>query len=130
MADAKGEFNVTKWDEQTYEELESGKLTRAEIGADLTGDLAGTARVVWLMSYRSDGTAQYVGYLNVNGTLGGRSGGFVVSSSGDFDGELAAGPWTIIDGSGYGELSGITGAGAFHSPHGGTATYRLSYQLA
>ena len=130
MAEAKGEFNVTKWDEETYAELESGKLTRAEIAADLAGDLAGAGSVTWLMCYRADGTAEYIGYLNVDGSLDGRSGGFVVSTSGAFDGEVASGPWTIVEGSGRGELSGIRGSGSFDSPHGGTATYRLTYQVA
>ena len=130
MAEAKGEFNVTKWDEHPYEEFESGKLTRADIAADLTGDLAGSGSVVWLMCYRADGTAEYVGYLNVDATLEGRSGGFVISTSGAFDGKLASGPWTIVEGSGRGDLNGVSGVGSFDSPHGGTATYRLSYQLA
>lgn len=130
MNEATGEFNVTNWDEKTYAELESGKLTRAEITAEIAGDLVGTCSVTWLMCYRADGTADYVGYLNVDATLDGRRGGFVVGSSGAFDGKVAAGPWTIVEGSGRGELSGIRGAGTFDSPHGSTATYRLSYELA
>jgi uncharacterized protein DUF3224 len=130
MAEATGEFNVTKWDEQPYEELENGKLTRAEIAADLAGDLAGTGRVTWLMCYRADGTANCLGYLNVDATVDGRRGGFVVSTTGSFDGKVASGPWTIVEGSGRGELSGIRGSGSFDSPHGGTTTHRLSYELA
>ena len=130
MAEATGEFNVTNWDEQPYEELDNGKLTRAEITAELTGDVAGTGKVTWLMCYRADGTADYLGYLSVDVTVGGRRGGFVVSTTGSFDGKVASGPWAIVDGSGRGDLSGITGSGSFDSPHGGTATYRLSYELA
>jgi hypothetical protein len=130
MAEAKGEFNVTKWDEEAYAELGNGKLTRAEITADLAGDLAGSGSVTWLMCYRADGTADYVGYLNIDATLDDRHGGFVVATSGSFDGKVASGPWTIVDGSGRGDLSGISGSGTFDSPHGGTATYRLTYELA
>ena len=130
MTEARGEFNVTKWDEETYEELGNGKLTRAEIMADLVGDLAGSGTVTWLMCYRADGTADYLGYLNIEATIDGRRGGFVIGTSGSFDGTLATGPWTIVDGSGRGELSGISGSGTFDSPHGGTATYRLAYELA
>jgi hypothetical protein len=129
MAEATGEFNVTTWDEQTYEELGDGKLTRAEIAAELKGDLAGTGTVTWLMCYRADGTADYLGYLNVNAAIDGRSGGFVIATSGAFDGKVATGPWTIVEGSGRGELSSISGQGTFDSPHGGTATYRLTYRL-
>lgn len=129
MADAKGQFNVTKWDEEPYADREAGRLTRADITADLAGDIAGSATVVWLMCYRADKTADYVGYVDIDATLDGRSGGFVITSSGTFDGERAAGPWTIVEGSGRGELAGIEGSGSFEAPHGGTATYLLSYRL-
>lgn len=129
MTTAKGEFNVTSWDEDPYAEYDEGKLTRADITAELAGDVSGSGRVTWLMCYRKDGTADYVGLLDVSGTLDGREGGFVVSTSGSFDGQKAAGPWSIVDGSGRGGLTGISGSGAFDSPHGGTTTYELSYEL-
>ena len=129
MSEDRGEFNVTSWDEKTYAELESGKLTRAEITAELKGDIVGTGAVTWLMCYRADGTADYVGYLNVDSTVEGRKGGFVIGSSGTFDGKVAAGPWDIVEGSGRGELSAIAGAGSFESPREGTTTYHLSYDL-
>ena len=129
MAEVTGEFNVKKWDEQPYAELEAGKLTRAEIEADLAGGLTGAGRVVWLMCYRADETAEYLGFVDLEVTLDGRGGGFVVSSSGTFDGERAAGPWTSVEGTGRGSLAGIRGSGSFDAPHGGTATYRLTYEL-
>lgn len=67
--------------------------------------------------------------LDIEAAIGDRKGGFVVSSSGTFDGEKAAGPWSILDGSGRGQLKGITGSGQFDSPHGGTATYALTYEV-
>jgi len=129
MSEVTGEFNVRKWDEQPYAELGAGKLTRAEIEADLVGGLTGAGRVVWLMCYRPDETAEYLGFLNLDVTLQGSRGGFVISSSGTFDGERAAGPWTIVEGTRRGDLAGIRGSGWFDAPHGGTATYGLMYEL-
>ena len=129
MAEARGEFNVTDWKEETYAELESGKLTQAKVTADFSGDIAGSGRVEWLMCYRGDGTADYVGFQDIDATLDGRSGGFVVTSTGTFDGKVAEGPWTIVDGSGRGELAGISGTGHFSAPLGGGAKYRLTYEV-
>jgi len=42
MAQAKGEFNVTDWNEETYAELEAGKLTRAKVTAEFSGDIVGS----------------------------------------------------------------------------------------
>ena len=129
MAEASGDFSVTSWDEETYAELEAGKLTRAKVMADFTGDIAGSGRVEWLMCYRGDGTADYVGFQDIEATLDGRRGGFVVTSTGTFDGKVAEGPWTIVEGSGRGDLATIAGSGHFSAPLGGGASYRLDYQL-
>ena len=129
MAEATGDFNVTSWDEETYAELEAGKLTRAMVTADFTGDVVGSGRVEWLMCHRGDGTADDVGFQDIDATLDGRRGGFVIASTGTFDGKVAEGPWTVVEGSGRGDLAGISGSGHFSAPLGGGATFRLDYEL-
>jgi hypothetical protein len=129
-AEARGAFNVRDWDEETYAERTDGKLTRATVTAELDGDIRGTAAVTWLMCYRADGTADFVGFVDIDGTLRGRQGGFVVESRGRFDGQVASGPWAIVEGSGRGELAGIAGSGVFDSTHEGANTYRLTYRSA
>jgi hypothetical protein len=62
---------------------------------------------------------------HVTGTLEGRTGGFVMETTGDFDGTTAKGRWSIISGSGTGGLAGISGEGGFEAPHGPTATYAI-----
>lgn len=129
MTKARGEFHVTGWDEATYAEVEAGKLTQADVTADLAGDVDGTGKVRWLMCYRADGTADYLGFLDLEATLGGRRGGFVVRTLGVFDGAKAAGPWAIVEGSGRGDLAGIRGTGELDAPLHGTATFELVYEL-
>jgi len=129
MAQATGEFTVTDWKEESYTERESGKLTRATVTAEFSGNIAGSGRIEWLMCYRGDETADYVGFQDIEATLDGRRGGFVVTSTGTFDGKVAEGPWTIVEGSGRGDLAGIFGSGHFSAPLGGGATYRLTYEL-
>src|SRR5919198_4366477 len=114
-----GKFKYTSWDENAYEELSSGRrLTRASVAQDLSGDLEGKGSAEWLMCYRPDKTATFVGLQRLAGTTGDRSGSFVVESRGTFDGERAKGSWHVVEGSGTDGLEGISGDGGFQAPHG------------
>jgi hypothetical protein len=130
MERATGSFQVRSWDENTYEELEGGgKLTLASVEYGLRGDIEGEGTVRWLMVYQAGGTAHYTGLQRVRGSIAGRKGSFVVETVGDFDGELAAGTWEIVPGSGTGALAGISGKGTGRAPSGAEATYQLDYDL-
>ena len=127
---ARGTFEIKAWDETPYVELDGErKLTRASVEQALSGDLDGEASVEWLMCYREDKTADFVGLQRFVGRLGERSGSFVMTTQGTFDGVKAAGPLTVIAGSGTDELTGITGSGAFDAPHGETPTFELDYDV-
>jgi len=82
-----------------------------------------------LMAYRPDATADYVGLQRITGTLAGRSGTFVLSTVGTFDGQEASGTWTVLAGSGTDELAGLTGTGTFSAPSGGEPSVSLDYDL-
>ena len=87
---ATGRFRISSWDEDTYGELDGGgKLSRAAVEQAFEGDIEGTGAVQWLMCYRGDDTADFVGLQSVDGTVGGRSGSFVLRTSGTFDGSEA-----------------------------------------
>ena len=125
-----GTFKYTSWDENPYEELESGRrLTRASVAQDLSGDIEGEGSAEWLMCYGADKTATFVGLQRLSGRIGERSGSFVVESHGTFDGELARGRWTVVPGSGTDDLHGIQGDGTWEAPHGPEATFELDYDL-
>jgi hypothetical protein len=127
---AQAKFEVQSWDENTYEELDGdAKLTRASVGQGFTGDLEGEGSVEWLMCYREDKTADFVGLQRFVGRLGSRSGSFVMRTQGTFDGEKAAGELSVVPGSGTEELAAITGTGAFAAPLGSTASVELDYDL-
>jgi hypothetical protein len=130
MSNATAEFAVASWNEETYLELEGdAKLTRASVTGELTGDIAGSSQTEWLMAYGADGTAHYVGLQRVDGSLGGKIGSFVVETNGVFDGGQAEGTWTVIEGSGAGDLAGLSGEGTFVAPLGERATIVLDYLL-
>ena len=130
MATARGSFEITSFNENTYEERAGGaKLTHAWGDQAFSGDITGDGSVHWLMSYRSDGTARYVGLQRIDGSVGGQRGSFVIEATGDFDGAASRGTWAVIPGSGAGELATITGTGSFDAPGGPQATYELDYDL-
>jgi hypothetical protein len=127
---ANATFSLDGWDEAPYEELADGrKLTRASVKQTFAGDIAGAGAVEWLMAYRPDATADFVGLQRITGTLGGKSGTFVLSTVGTFDGQEAAGTWTVLAGSGTDELAGLSGTGTFSAPSGGEPTVSLDYDL-
>ena len=127
---AQAKFEVQSWEENAYLELEGdAKLTRASVGQGFTGDLEGEGSVEWLMCYREDKTAEFVGLQRFVGRLGSRSGSFVMRTQGSFDGSEAKGSLTVVAGSGTQELSAITGAGSFAAPLGSTASVELDYDV-
>jgi Protein of unknown function (DUF3224) len=125
-----GTFKLASWDENTYAELDGeAKLTRASIAQDFAGDLTGTGTSELLMHYREDGTATIVGLVHMAGTIGDRSGSFVLQSTGTYDGSEARSTWSVIPGSGTGQLRGLRGDGVSVAPGGPSGTYTLDYDL-
>ena len=94
---AQGSWEVQSWAEDAYLELAAGaKLTRASVGQAFTGDLDGEGTVEWLMCYREDRTADFVGLQRFVGRLGSRSGSFVMQTRGSFDGTEAKGSLAVV----------------------------------
>jgi hypothetical protein len=81
------------------------------------------------MAYTAADRAEYVGLQTMTGSLAGRSGSFVLRTSGTFDGSKAVGELTVVEGSGTGELAGISGTGSFSAPMGSEAELTLEYEL-
>ena len=129
---ATGTFKIEGWDEQPYTEIDDGrKLTRASVKQAFSGDVEGRGAVEWLMCYRPDQTADFVGLQRIVGRLGDRSGSFVmVQTDGTFDGKEARGKLSVVPGSGTDELTGLRGDGEFSAPVGGEPSIVLDYELA
>jgi hypothetical protein len=109
-------FGVKSWDEKTWDgkphkEVSGAKLTHAHVVVAYEGDIVGTGTREYLMYYRADGTAAITGLEQIVGSLGGRSGSFVLQNTGSFDGENVRGTVTVVPGSGTGDLRGLRGEG-------------------
>jgi hypothetical protein len=124
-------FAIKTWDETPIGEgLGLPKMTRAAVAKTFTGDLEGEGSVEYLMMYRSDGSATFVGLERVTGRLGDRSGSFVLQRSGVFEGGQAKEAYSVVPGSGTGELAGLRGEGSTSVGHGMEHPFALNYELA
>jgi hypothetical protein len=130
MTKATGTFDVLSGDEDSYATRDGGgRLAHAWGDQAFSGDISGDGNVHWLMAYAADKTAHLVGVQEIKGSVGGRSGSFLIEATADHTGTSSRGSWSIIDGSGTGDLTGITGTGSFDAPGGPKATYELDYEL-
>lgn len=128
-ADAR--FAITSWDEKAYSEGQDlPRLTRASVIKTFTGDIEGQGQVEYLMMYRSDGSAACVGLERFVGRIGGRTGTFVLQRSGVFENGQAKESYSVIPGSGTGELQGLRGDGSSALGHGMEHPFSLNYDLA
>ena len=83
---ANSRFTIKSWDEKPYSEGQDlPKLTRAAVTKTFAGDIAGEAHVEYLMMYRSDGSATFVGLERVVGHVAGKAGSFVLQRTGIFE---------------------------------------------
>lgn len=110
-------LEIKSWDEEPYRELPDGqKLARASVA--LGGEDAGlTGTMTTLLHYLADGTSQYVSLLSLEGRLGERTGSVVLQGTGSYDGTEARLEFTVVPGSGTGELAGIRGGALSASTH-------------
>ena len=127
---ANGRFAIKSWDEKPYSEGQGlPKLTRAVVTKTFTGDIVGEGHVEYLMMYRSDGSATFIGFERIVGSLAGRAGSFVLQRTGVFENGVAKESYAVVSGSATGELQGLRGEGSTAVGHGMEHPFTLNYEL-
>jgi hypothetical protein len=127
---ANARFAITNWDEKPYSEGQDlPKLTRASVTKTFTGDIVGEGQVEYLMMYRSDGSASFVGLERVTARIGDKAGTFVLQRIGVFESGQAKESYLVIPDSATGELRGLRGEGSSSVGHGMEHPFTLSYDL-
>ena len=130
MTNASARFAITNWDEKAYREgTDEPKLTRASVSKTYTGDIEGDGHVEYLMMYRTDGSATFVGLEHVAARMGTRTGSFVLQRTGIFEDGQAKESYFVIPGSATGELQGLVGEGESAVGHGMEHPFTLSYDF-
>ncbi|MFC7585463.1 DUF3224 domain-containing protein [Nonomuraea antimicrobica] len=90
-----------------------------------TGGIEGTGHADHVRVVQPDGSQIVAGVERIVGTIDGRSGSFVLTCYGYGDRPGAGrGFWTVVPGSGTGELAGLRGRGAFTVALGPDGTWR------
>ena len=127
---ANARFAIKSWDEKPYSEGQDlPKLTRAAVTKTFTGDIAGEGHVEYLMLYRGDGSATFVGLERIVGQLAGKAGSVVLQRPGVFENGVATESYAVIPGSGTGELQSLRGVGTSAVGHGSEHPVTLSFEL-
>lgn len=126
---AKATFALKGWDEKPYNEMNGvPKLTRVSVTKSYQGDITGEGKLEYLMMYRDDGSASFVGLERVVGSVAGRSGSFVLQHSGTFKGGVATVTLLVVPGSGTEDLRGLRGDGGFSVGH--QPPYSMTFDYA
>lgn len=126
----KATFKIVSWEEEPFDEPEAGpKLTRAHVKSTFHGDLSGTGNLMYVMTHLDNGIASFMGFEKVVGTLGGRTGSFVLRHKGHYDGEKAMTEYEVVPGSGTGGLVGLSGTGGFSAGHAEEHQMALDYEV-
>jgi Protein of unknown function (DUF3224) len=111
---ASGTLKTTSWQEEPFAQMEGApKLSHDRVSHVFTGDVEGEGTWQGLNAYQDEATAIFVGFERVAGRLAGRSGSFVLQVSGTYASGEAKVAWTVVPGTGTGELRGIRGDGAY-----------------
>src|SRR5258708_555993 len=125
---ASSRFRITSWEEKPYSDAQDlPKLTRAAVTKTFSGDIAGEGHVEYLMMYRNDGSATFVGLERVVGQVAGKGGRFVLHRTGVFENGVAKESYFVIPGSGTGDLRGLRGEGTSAVGHGTEHPLTLNY---
>ena len=81
------------------------------------------------MMYRTAGSASFMGLERVTGSIGGRSGSFVLQHTGTFEDGVAKVTLSVVSGSGTLDLRGMKGEGGFSVGHQPPYAMTLDYHF-
>ncbi|KIF00441.1 hypothetical protein PL81_41105 [Streptomyces sp. RSD-27] len=126
---ASGTFDLTSFEPEVLDEGPGAALGRVRITKTFQGGLAGTSMVNMLSVADIEGSpAAYVAVERFTGELNGRKGSFVLqhSAPGSHGEQIAI---RVVQGTGFGDLAGITGTFEIIQSEDGSHSYVLEYTL-
>ena len=130
MPTARGPLEVDIEAEPPFLEQDELKLNRNVVRKEFSGDMAGTSEAQMIAAFTGiPGSAGYVAIEHFKGSVGGKSGSFVLQHSGVMNRGDARLTVTIVPDSGTGELAGISGTLEIDNDEG-RHSYVLDYEFA
>ncbi len=123
-------FRITGWDEKPIAAAPGKpKLTTAHVTCTFAGDVVGDGVADYLMAYPTSDTATFVGLQQIDGQVGDYKGSLVLEVTGKFEAGVASATWSVVTGTGTGELAHISGTGGYVSKSDGSAEASLDFSL-
>ncbi len=133
MSTATGKLELANWEETPFSEIEGGpKLAGVSSDSIYAGDISGTGKLRYTIQYDADdsGTGRFTGFEQVTGSLGGRTGSFVLKHDGTFESDGTVNySISIVPNTGTDELTGLHGEGTVVAKPDGEAPYTFSYNI-
>lgn len=127
---ATASFEISSWDETSYDEREGMVLSRTRLTKTFSGDVVGESAAELLMARTEvEGSAAYVGFERVVGSVHGRAGSFVLHHSASGSRGESSMALSVVPDSGTGALVGLRGEGAIVAEPGGGHLFTLDYEL-
>ena len=110
MLTARGPLEVTFEAEPPFLERDGIKINRNMVRKEFSGDMVGLSEAQMVAAYTATpGSAGYVAIEHFTGSVGGKSGSFVLQHHGLMEKGEAVLTVMIVPDSGTGELAGISG---------------------
>lgn len=127
---AAGTFELDAYEaDKPYDEHLDTKIARVHIEKTFSGDLVATSTAELITVTTGDVPRAYVAIERVEGTLDGRTGGFVLQHNAGGENGKPWLSWKITEGAGTGDLEGITGEGQIVIGDDGSHSYTIDYDL-
>jgi len=125
--EAKAEVVVKDSRAHPFDDSAYPLLKLIEIDEVFRGDIEGQSSVRALQIAHENGFATMRSVQRVQGALHGRTGSFVLEGSQEIDGKKISATWSVVAGSGTGQLEGLRGQGAFSGEFGKGSDAALTY---
>jgi hypothetical protein len=126
---AESTFVIDSWEPTPLEEQEGSTLTRTRVTKTFEGEIKATSTAELLMAQAQEGSAAYVGFERIVGSVNGKAGTFLLHHSATMTKSSQWATWTVVPDSGTGELTGLSGEGHITQEPGGGHTFTLEYDL-
>lgn len=127
---ATASFTVEDWEPVDARTHGTAQVGHARLRKTFTGEVEGSSRVEMLAATAADGQSRgYVAMEELDVTVDGHAGTFVLMHHGIQGGPNEGASWTIAPGSGSGDLAGIAGTAQLAKQEDGSHTFVLEYSL-
>lgn len=120
-------FEITGWEETDLVD-EEVRVYRTEVTKSFSGDLEGTSEAWLVMNTTPAGPAAYVGLEVLNVRIGELQGTFVLKHDAVTTEEGPQADWTVVPGSGTGDLADIAGTADIQRHDDGSHTLTLTVE--